>query len=57
MKVRLELVPRINEGELCPTPMVTLQVRDRYGVFHRRAHAAPLTENLTTFLIGAALFL
>jgi hypothetical protein len=31
MKVRLELVPRIIDGESCATPMVTLRVRDRFG--------------------------
>jgi hypothetical protein len=31
MKVRLALEARLSEGEPCPTPVVWLKVRDRYG--------------------------
>jgi len=33
MKVRIPLVERTREGEPCPTPAVTLKVRDRQGTF------------------------
>jgi hypothetical protein len=33
MKARLALEARSSEGESCPTPVVWLRVRDRYGAF------------------------
>ena len=33
MKVRIKLVERTSEGEPCPTPVVRLRVRDKYGTF------------------------
>jgi hypothetical protein len=35
MKARLELQERTSEGEPCPTPVVRLYVRDRYGSLAR----------------------
>jgi len=31
MKIRLALEPRTSDGEYCPTPVVRLRVRDRFG--------------------------
>lgn len=54
MKARLALVPRTSEGEACPTPVVCLQVRDRYGTSADLKFRVDTQADVTTIPISLA---
>jgi hypothetical protein len=54
MKVRIALVPRTSEGEPCPTPVIVLMVRDRYGASAELKFRVDTQADVTTVPIGLA---
>jgi hypothetical protein len=54
MKARVALLPRTSEGEACPTPVVWLNVRDRYGALTTLEFRVDTHADVTTLPINLA---